>query len=562
MALQTRQINSADVTPINRPFSYPGTGANFARAVSSMRLDEDILFGSGVSPGATQSSIKNANELTSKFRPLEGEFAANGSHLGGAGPTTINSEPQNYRDTFINSPNIVFDADCLRIQSVLEAGTYNLIVRGALLSTSAGGLNVNLPGATVTTAIADIGLTTSDLANLEVGTVANRANNGYMVVSAKDAGAGTITFEEATSGPTTAYKANWALNFWKIAFCRIDPTKTVATGDVTIPLAKALPSWVVPGMIVRGVRRTSGAVQGQDPRSGRDMRVGTIASDRLSFTIPGGFNQGSNFTLEGTNFAGVMILPGLSSSQIWSRKNYGSQLSDILADGVTSRKRVAQAIQVEMTQPAMTWGAPVGTFNKAALDTYQATYPTAAFGYFPAIWLYGWRPGPNGDGQSTTASVPWNEIDIYECFGRPGQGGRAWTGNLHFMPYTRKGNVDSISGTPNRHRALKATWETTTADVKMLTPDRAVLTFDNPLTDGVKHTYGVLWTDSKVIHYVDGVVVCESDWSVEHDFPHQLGINLAMGMMTFSQAANFILPMSDAMAVQNIKIHRIQSWSY
>jgi len=253
----------------------------------------------------------------------------------------------------------------------------------------------------------------------------------------------------------------------------------------------------------------------------------------------------------------------LSSSQIWSRKNYGPQLFDTLTDGST-RKRSVQAILVEMSQPVQTWAAPPfgGIYKKTDIDTYLTNNPTAAFGYFPAIWLYGWRPGPNGDGQSTTNSVPWNEIDIYECFGRTGLGGRAWTGNCHSMPYSRKGNVDSISATPNRHRALKATWETSSADVKMLTADRAVLTLDTALTDGNRHTYGIVWTDSKVLHYLDGVVVCESDWSVEHDFPHQLGINLAMGMMTFSQSANFIMPMSDAMAVQNIKVHRIQSWSY
>lgn len=561
MAVPTRIMNSADVSPLERQFTGVGERTNFARAIAGLRVDADFLFGTTAVAAAEQVAIRTVDDLIVHFRPLQGEFSAAGAHLGGAGPTTINAEPQNYRNTFVNSPNLAFEATALRIQTVLEAGTYNVSVRGGLLTTSAGGINVNNPGETVTTAVADIGLTANDLDLIEVGQLFNRATNGFAFVANKDKANGTITFEEATSGAATAYKGNWCLNFWKAAFCRIDPTKSVAQGDVTIPLAKALPAFVVPGMIIRGVRRTAGATAGQEPRSALDMRVGTIAADRMSFTIPGGFSIGSGLTLDGATYAGVIILPGLSSTQLCSRKNYGPQLSDIALDG-TLRKRTVNAIRIEMTQPVQTWAAPPtgGIYKKADIEAYIAANPTAAFGYWPALWLYGWRPGPNGDGQSTTAAVPWNEVDIYENFGRTGSGGRVWTGNLHNFPFSRKGNVDSISATPLRHRSLKATWLSSSADVKVLTADRQYLQFDAALTDGVKHSYGIVWLENKIVHYVDDLPVCESDWSVETDLPHQLLINLAMGMMTASQAPNMFLPQSDAMAQQNMKIHRIQSW--
>lgn len=562
---EAHPVNGSDIIafiatflPPVKVWTYPGLGSGFSRAISGMKQDEDIKFGTAVTG---DDVISNATQLAARFRPLEGEFSASGTHLGGAGPTTINSEPQNYRFDF-TSGNHIFDADGLRLQAHVDAGTFDLIVRGGLLSTAATGMTVNLPGASVTTPIADVGLVSNDLDNIEVGTVLNRANLGFCFVSAKDKANGTITFEEATAGGTTVgtpFKGNWALHFWKIAFCRIDATKTVVQGDTNIPLAKALPSWVVPGMIIRGVRRTSGATAGQDPRSSADMRITAIASDRMSFTIANGFSIGSGLTLEGANFAGVMILPGLYSAQIWSRRNYGPQVMDQQADG-TMTKRGKQACSWEMTMPLQAWGTPAGYYSKAQIESYLAGALTAAFGFFPAIWFYAWRPGPNGDGQSSNVSIPWNELDQMEIFGRPGSGGRVLTMNLHDRPYRRDRNVASVSP-GNRHRALKATWETSTADFKALTPDSLNLTFDAALTDGVKHTYGLVWTENKVIHYLDGIAICESDWSVETDFPHQMGINLACGMMTASQAANFILPQSNAMAEQNIKIHRIQSWS-
>jgi hypothetical protein len=49
----------------------------------------------------------------------------------------------------------------------------------------------------------------------------------------------------------------------------------------------------------------------------------------------------------------------------------------------------------------------------------------------------------------------------------------------------------------------------------------------SPITSGTKRSVGVIWTREKVIHYMDGIAVAESDWPINTQYPHQLGINLS-----------------------------------
>jgi hypothetical protein len=183
-------VKSTIVAPLAQPFS---------QTIYRMRPKQDIVFGTTATIGAKDIStaIRNNTQLNAQFRPLQGEFSAGGSALGGAGVTTINSEIQRYATVFGASggqPDChIMDTDGLRLQAVLSAGTFNSYLRGQI-NTGGSGLNVNAPGATTATGVADIGITVGDLSNIEVGDVATNGNTGLMVVTAKNPGGSTITF--------------------------------------------------------------------------------------------------------------------------------------------------------------------------------------------------------------------------------------------------------------------------------------------------------------------------------------------------------------------------------
>jgi hypothetical protein len=119
-----------------------------------------------------------------------------------------------------NAANHVFDADGLRLQAVLGSGHFDSYLRGNVVTTG-NGLNAGAEGASLPTRLADIGLTLSNLAAIEIGTCITAGDSGIAVVVAKDAVAGTITFEAVTSGIRSAFKGNWHITFTAFAFARV-----------------------------------------------------------------------------------------------------------------------------------------------------------------------------------------------------------------------------------------------------------------------------------------------------------------------------------------------------
>lgn len=521
-------------------FAFAGLKPDFEAAVTGLTLTEDLRFGSSATPSGTAAgvAIRTLADVAARFNPLEGDFGPNGAHQGGTGPATINSEVQRYATEF-NPQNHVLEADGLRLQAVLSGGHYNSYLRGNVV-TSGNGFNAGAEGASAPTRLADIGLTVADLAKIEVGTcITGGSNSGIAVVVAKDAGAGTITFEAVSSGIKTAYQGNWHVTFTTFAFARV-AAEVGNGGMTTLKFKTPLASTVVPGMFAMGVNGDPGYYN--DPRAADRARVASVAADRLSVTFdkpvrfgrplkvltPGGDNTGD----------GVLFVPGLSSGQIWSKRAYGPQRPGFQA----------QALEVEISMPAMPQFTGGGYYAKPAIDKAMAATPGMLWGYWPAVWFYSFNPE-----RIRAAPSPSPEVDVFELFTRLSNGPSTWTGFLHTQPYQRK--VASPRG------GFWAGNPSGNSNGGLQTRDAAYLVLPKPLANGQKRTVGVIWTRDKVVHYLDGVAMSESDWVTAQGLPHQLGINLACGSLSGNNASGLFFPQNDAQATgQFLTVHTIKTW--
>jgi hypothetical protein len=137
-------------------------------------------------------------------------------------------------------------------------------------------------------------------------------------------------------------------------------------------------------------------------------------------------------------------------------------------------------------------------------------------------------------------------------------GQSTWTGYLHTQTYTRQVAMQSGSTTIARNGG---TWKTSTASGSLQTANAAQLLMPTPIASGTRRTISVIWTRDKIIHYLDGVPVCESSWAVDTSYPHQLGVNVACGSLSNSYAAALFFPQTNAHATgQFLKIHSIKTW--
>lgn len=544
------------------PWVSRGLGALFETQVRGLNKYEDTVFGTAAdrATGLGAKNLRSVGDLAAFYRPLQGEFSSTGAYLGGAfaapaahvggtGPTVINSEIQRYTSGFSGAPGEpachVMEADGLRIRAMRQAGTFNSYLRGQVL-TSGAGINVNAPGGTTVTALADATITVGDLANVEIGDVATNGAAGLMVVTAKNTGASTITFESISGGVRTAYKANYHITFTKFAFAQVATNVTNGT-TTSITFATALPSSVVVGCFALGIDRTANPVF--EPRGRDRATVQTISGDRLTVT----FNAPVHFdtaTLTAANFDGVLFLPQLWSGQIWSRQNYGPHI-----DG-----RRVQGLRVTISLPPMPHcNGNNAVFTKAQVEALYAGAPSVVWGAWPAVWLDSWRPGPNGNGQLLIAGGrdPHSELDVFESFNRVSHGPSVWTGNLHDQPYTRR----RVVNTGGSSRIPGATWLTTAANSLVLSPDSTYLGLSASLCTGAPVSFEIIWTPDTVHHYVNGLPFAVSDWSVDTDYPHQLGINTGCGSLSSSNCSQLFFPQSNAEADANyVKVHRIEAW--
>lgn len=520
-------------------FSYPGLEPNFDAAIAGLDLVEDLNFGSKAkaSGSAVGVAVRSLADVEKSFNPLEGDFHAGGKHLGGTGPTTINSEVQRYATAF-NDQNHVLDADGLRLQAVLGSGHFDSYLRGNVATgLTSSGFHAGAEGSTTPTRLADLGLTTADLAKVEVGTCVTGGNNGLCVVSATDGAAGTMTFEAVNSGIRQGFKGNWHITFTKFAFSRV--AAEVSNGKATVitfkqPLAAA----VVPGMFAMGVK-CAPAYQ-NNPSAADRARVASISADRLSVTFDKPVSMGN---LSPASSDGVLFVPGLTSGQIWSKRPYGPQRPG----------RQVQALQVEFTMPAMPHFAGPA-YTKKAIEAAMTSAPGTAWGYWPAVWLYTFNP----DGLARGPGEPWVELDVLEVFTHFQRGQSTWTGALHTQPYTRQRALKPGSANLARNGG---TWQGSGANRELLTPDAMNLLMPTPITSGTKRTVGVIWTRDKVLHYMDGIAVAESNWTAPPKYPHQLGINLACGSLSSNSTGALFFPQDDTQATsQFLKIHSIKTW--
>jgi hypothetical protein len=527
-------------------FPSPGLGPDFDAAVADLKLVEDMRFGTrAVAGGSAGIALRTLDDIASRFNPLEGDFTPSGGHQGGTGPGTINSEVQRYATQF-NPQNHVLEADGLRLQAVLNGGHFLSYLRGNV-DRAGNGFNAGAEGASAPTLLADIGLTARALAEIEVGTcIVGGSSSGLAVVVAKDASAGTITFEAVSSGLKTAYKGNWHVTFTKFAFARVAidvPNGTASTVKFKTPLASA----VVPGMFAMGVVGAPGYFN--DPQASDRARVASISADRLTVTFDQPFRCGRPLkaqAADGSNSGdGILFVPGLSSGQIWSKRPYGPQRPGFQA----------QALEVAISMPAMPHFVGGGFYTKTAIDKAMASAPGVLWGYWPAVWFYSFNPQ-----RIRATPTPSPEVDVFELFTRVTTGPSTWTGYLHTQPYQRKvatpdASKRSISG---------GSWEGTpsgNSNHDIQTRNAGALVLPKPLADGKKRTVGVVWTMDKVVHYLDGVAIAESDWPTAPGLPHQLGINMACGSLSSGNVSALFFPQTDAQATgQFLTVHSIKTW--
>lgn len=531
-----RQTIASHATP---RFDQP-----FRQVANGMRITEDLRFGVDAQPDAHGTPIRDADALKHHFRPLQGEFDASGHPLGGTGSSTINSEVQTYRSDFA-SGNHVFEPNGLRLQATLEGGHYDSYLRGQI-DRRGTGLFSGASDPLVPVPVAAIGLRRADLDRVEIGDVVTSGSQGLAAVADVDRKAGTVSFEALSGGPKVAYKGNFHLTFTRFAFGRILLPETIVNGETrSITFDRALPSSVAIGCTIRGVRR--GERLTFDPGNVAPVRVSSISGDRRTVTFDGAVHFPWTLGTKGRD--GILFQPGLWSGQIWSRRSYGFSNGD----------RRLQALRIEVTMPAMSNYPGTPAFTRDAVEANIRNYPDVLWGYWPALWLFTWRPGPDGNGQMIRPGVPnpWSEIDILELFVRQGGGPAAWTGFLHDQPYRREVAVNrSMTQALNGGR-----WMTTQPSRSLQTPNVASLLMPRPIADGRRHSFGIVWSPTTVIHYMDDVPICRSDWPINTTYPHQLGINVACGSLAGANSAALMFPQRDSDATgQFMTIHSLRSW--
>ena len=502
---------------------YPGMSKTLTQAVVGLTLQENYAFGSGaVAVGAAQNySVTNAASLAACMNPLEG------NQYGGTGAASINAEIQRYALDFTSDTH-VFETDAVTLQARLDAGTWNVVLVGQV-NTASSGFWINEPGASLTTPIANLGLVVGDLSTIQVGQVGSIvAGFGLFFVAEINVGAQTITLERLTCGAAAGLKTNGAVYFWPCYYAKV--SAAVADGVDTVLNFTAVPGGVVAGMYTFGELSPGSTLLAYD-RS----KVLSKTSTTVTLDAPIGTGRALNPAVN----SGVLFVPGVRCGQMWSKSSY-----DFKGGG-----KKAWAFEIEITMPSQTSakGSLHSTaYTKTAQDAARASYPNVLWGYWPALWMFYCKP----NGTQAGYREMYTELDILEVFCRFGRGPNTWTGFSHDQPYTRK-----------KSNRLAGSWQTSTADSKLLTADAASFDFNNPICDGLKHKIGMYWTETKVIRYVDGLPIAEDDWAMESDYPMQLGLNVACGSLHGGFPNIPQLPVADSQVTgQFMKIHSIKTW--
>ncbi|ALN71786.1 hypothetical protein [Aureimonas sp. AU20] len=518
---------------------------SFAQTMRGVPEVETLRFGREASGDAGSTAIRDAGDLARHFNPFQGEIDAKGRVLGGTGTTTINSEVQNYRGDF-GAGNHVFEPDGLRLQATVDAGRFDSYLRGDITRRK-GGFNSNPPGGTVPTRLSDIGLRPGDLDKVTVGDVTTNGPGGLATVAAIDRAAGTIVFEAVSGGARADYAGNFHLTFTRFAFAPLAAPAAIEEGVTQeVQLSRPLPPGIVPGCFARGVKR--GPQPSNDPRSIAQACVASISADRRTVRFDRPLRFGAPMlAAEGD---GLLFLPGLWSGQIWSKRSYGPQRQGLSV----------QAIRIEASFPALPNYRGDTAYTRADVEAVLNANSGMPWGFWPALWLYTWRPGPKGIGQRIVpqARNGWAEVDILELFTRLGQGPSVWSGNLHNQPYSRVRALAPQGGDAAQNGGA---WRASAPDKKLLSANASTLLLPRPMADGERHSFGIVWTRGQVVHYMDDRPICVSDWPLQVDYPHQLGLNLACGSLAGFNPVALFFPQTQADAQkQSMTIHSVQSW--
>jgi hypothetical protein len=521
-------------------WSPPGSGPMFSRAVENLPQVEDIVFGTTVQAGTTPVSkaIRNATQLGVDYRPLIGEHNSSDVDIGGYADTVNAATISRYASTFAGFPNnFVFEADALKLTPTIIGGSFGAYLRG---NVGGAGINATIAG-NVTTAVADIGLVAGDLAAVEVGDIVVGPGTGLFAVSAKNQGAGTISFDAVSCGIRIADTVGYHVTFTKFAWAPL--AANVNNGVTTVlTFSRPVPSSVVPGCWSLGMNRNTEAWY--HPRGKGFAKVLSVSPDRLTVTMDAPVNYWENITTAGNG--GVIFVPGLLTAQLCSRRSYGPHRAG---------KR-ASAMRVEFTLPAMpAYNGEAGKYTKADIESALASAPGVMWGHWFAVWTFFWRADASGNGRILVPGYreQWSEIDLIETFTKVSAGSTlAWSGNLHQQPFTRR-VVPRITGNP--------TWLPAAADAYHLTPNTKKLLMAAPIANGQKRSVGVVWTREHVTQYLDDEPICVSDWSCDTDYAHQMMISNPIGALEGFFGTELFWPQNDAQALgAHARIHSVKSW--
>lgn len=527
---------------------YRGMGPRFSDHIKGMTQIEDTRFGTDVAEGPGVTAIKNTTDLNKYYRPLEGEFSKEGNPLGGTTVTTINAELQRYTTSFEavgEMPQLhEFTQDSLKLNVKRQAGTFDSYLR-TQINTATNGLVINGFGGTVNTPFAHAGLdaaTPEQLAKIEVGDIACGAGIGLFYVSAINLSEQWVRFEAITSGTHTSCKADYHLTFTKLAWGEV--AQDAGWQATQITFKDPLPTSVVKGCFLLAVDRTSNGY-GSTPKARSRARIATVSEDRRTITLDKPVEYAGDDSIKASEKDGFIIVPELWSSQVWSRRSY------LPKNGL--------AIDIEATFPNMPNFQSQGNYwAKAGVDQALATSGIKN-GYWPALWLFVWRPGENGDGlvQVPDGRMAWTEIDIMEIFCHINMGQNVWTGNLHNQPYTRKRSYEIDT----RLARNKGKWMQDDATDKVLTADSLRLLMPDSLCKNQRVRFSIVWTATHIVHYVNDQPICESEWSHDSDYPMQLGMNVAIGSLAGDTPSELFFPQSNAdvddvwMQVHSVKVY-------
>lgn len=469
-----------------------GLKSTFSGATATAPLVLNYQFGSSVADAPGVTPIRNLTDLAANFNAFE-DF----TNL-----TSINSEIERYQS--FNSANHIFNPTNLQLQAVNPNNDWNCTNITQIAGT------VNLAGG-ISSTIAALGL--ADTSTIVVGQVCSIQSQGNYWITA------IVTNTSVTLAPLQGSKnttATVGLVFWMPVY-GAQLSLGYILGGATMTFT-SIPSPVTQGMMMAIY---NAPIFGFTAQRDQDYRAQTIAGNVVTLNTP--------WDLDNLGIGQIVwFFPVVTSGQIWSKYQIDF-----------SNPQSFIALEANLTLLS----GPSQHFNTAVngstqtLAQFNAMPNTAAWGGWPAFWMYS-----ADDGNSANETASASEIDILEVQISASQSctdmntGNAGSGAAATIFSKSGGTWNYLSAFGIFQRTGGFDWVGT-------------------------HKYQLIYSNGFTYRFIDDQLfsVKQFYWSAER--PAQFSVGIACGALNFAAGQNTLFPLTQAnFTAINNSINSVKIW--